>query len=217
MDNLLDYIIPIVFAAIYFFGNMLSKGGDDAEAPPARRVSRDEDPDVLERQRRIQEEIRRKILERRNATNPAPDAAPAPQRQTAEFSREHSPAHSPAAESARQRHIAETARQRHPAELAQPEPSSTQPDAYETEMQAKLRQIEATERQAQKLAKQARAARQQSSSAATPSGAQTSRSKRGPVRAILRDPAAARAAFIYSEVMGPPISQRKAPTVPGLT
>ena len=64
MDNLFEIIVPLIFAAIYFFGNMLSGKSDDASAPAPRR---EEDPDAVERQRRIQEEIRRKIMERRNA------------------------------------------------------------------------------------------------------------------------------------------------------
>ena len=68
MDNLLEYIIPVIFAAIYFFGNLLSKNGDEGEAAPgAPRRSSESDPEAAERQRRIQEEIRRKILERRQS------------------------------------------------------------------------------------------------------------------------------------------------------
>ena len=62
MDNIFEYIIPIAFAAIYLFGNKLSE--------KTRELSdqQSEDTDVDDRQRRIQEEIRRKIMERREGS-----------------------------------------------------------------------------------------------------------------------------------------------------
>ena len=87
-------------------------------------------------------------------------------------------------------------------------------------MQARLQQIEATKRQAEKLKQQAGMVGTEKVGTAAPSRPQTTRQRsifRGPVRASLTDPAAARAAFVYAEVLGQPVSQRKSPSVPGLS
>jgi hypothetical protein len=65
MDNILEILIPLIFAGIYFFGNMFSGKSDGDSTPSIPGGHQEEDPDVIERQRKIQEEIRRKIAERR--------------------------------------------------------------------------------------------------------------------------------------------------------
>ena len=113
----------------------------------------------------------------------------------------------------------------YPASREEPAFGGAQSDeVYSTQMQARLRQIEATNRQAAKLQEQAtkatKASKDASSSSQQPHPKlSTSHSQlaRGSVRSTLRDPAAARAAFIYGEVLGPPISQRKSNPVPGLS
>ena len=83
MDNILEILIPLIFAAIYFFGNMFSGKSDGDSAPSIPGGRQEEDPDVIERQRKIQEEIRRKIAERRGGEDSrspldAPSYSPAP-------------------------------------------------------------------------------------------------------------------------------------------
>ena len=56
MDNILEILIPLIFAGIYFFGNMFS-GKSDGDSAPVFSGRLEEDPDVIERQRKIQEEI----------------------------------------------------------------------------------------------------------------------------------------------------------------
>ncbi len=235
MDNLFEVIVPIIFAAIYFFGNMLSKKSDDDGLPSGR--SSGEDADAIERQRRIQEEIRRKIMERRRA---AEDGAPmgAPSSSAASSRREQ-------ADSARDRSFPERHRKGQP-ELSHPSRHpvghrrkmreqqketldrrhSSHPapvdDAYGNQIQAKLEQIEATKIQAERLRKQAAQSASSLRPAQSTPGSQADMSGRrrpalGSVRATLRNPATARAAFIYGEVLGPAISQRKKQTVPGLS
>ncbi len=69
LDNL-EKLVPIVIALLYFLGTSKAKKGAEAEGEP--------DPEADERARRIQEEIRRKILERQQKGNPAaPRQAPA--------------------------------------------------------------------------------------------------------------------------------------------
>jgi hypothetical protein len=92
MDNILEILIPLIFAAIYFFGNMFSGKSDGDSAPSIPGGRQEEDPDVIERQRKIQEEIRRKIAERRGeegsrAPLNAPGASPAARQSQPEAAR----------------------------------------------------------------------------------------------------------------------------------
>ena len=220
MDNLFEIIVPLIFAAIYFFGNMLSGKSDDESAPAPRRG---EDHDATERQRRIQEEIRRKIMERRREAESESSRADSIPRSEGPTGTDDS--ESPAVQRrrvAREQHKQERAAQSESAPDRIPHPVSRIPDPsdnpYANQMQQRLRQIEATKRQAERLTKQA--AERTSSLRPQPSHSSrtTSRSPlaRGSVRSTLRDPATARAAFIYSEVLGTPVSQKKTSTVPGL-
>jgi hypothetical protein len=173
MDNILEILIPLIFAGIYFFGNMFSGKSDGDSAPSNPSGRQEEDPDVIERQRKIQEEIRRRIAERRGGGDSRSSL--------------DAPSSSPAA-------------------------SQTQPPTatYESQMQERLQRIEATERKAEKLKQQVRITRSNTTFAQNPS-----RIFRGSARATLRDPSAARAAFIYGEILGQPISQRRNETIPG--
>ncbi len=230
MDNLLEIIVPLIFAAIYFFGNMMSGKNEDESAPAPRRGNEDQEADAIERQRRIQEEIRRKIMERRRAaegTPGAPDSRPPPaenqlleqQKQASADSHHTAPTEQTAAESswerrASARQSAESAPTQEPDES--PFSWDSSDNAYESEMQARLQQIEATKRRAEQLRKQADVAphRPAKTSQLTTRNSQFSRPS---VRSSLRDPAAARAALIYAEVLGQPISQRKKSSIPGLS
>ena len=175
MDNILEILIPLIFAAVYFFGNMFSGKSDGDSAPSIPSGRQEEDPDVIERQRKIQEEIRRKIAERRGEEDG------------------RSPLDAPS---------------------SSPAPSQTQPPfaTYESQMQERLQRIEATKRRAEKLKEQIHIT--QTNSALEQN---LPRTARGSARASLRNPSAARIAFIYGEILGQPISQRKTQTIPGLT
>ena len=173
MDNILEILIPLIFAGIYFFGNMFSGKSDGDSAPSNPSGRQEEDPDVIERQRKIQEEIRRRIAERRGGGDSRSSL--------------DAPSSSPAASQ------------------TQPPPAT-----YESQMQERLQRIEATERRAEKLKQQVRITRSNTTFAQNPS-----RIFRGSARATLRDPSAARAAFIYGEILGQPISQRRNETIPG--
>ena len=211
MDNLLEFVVPLIFAAIYFFGNMLSKGGEDDAPKPSRPQRRPEaDPAAEERQRRIQEEIRRKIMERRHAAEGAPSERNVRRERTPPPQPEPAP-------------VAEVTKQ--PVEVTSVEQSETKDfswdvsdNAYETEMQRRMQEIEATKQRAKQLQQQAA---QASKRADTPSRSQRSGRQghsrlSGSVRQSLRDPAAARAAFVYGEVLGQPVSLKKSSSVPGL-
>ena len=191
MDNLFEYIIPIVFAAIYLFGNKLSKTAEDVFDQTR------EETDTDERQRRIQEEIRRKIAERKN------EVSQTKRHQTLQptCSSESTDIESTDTESK----VSEP--------LVEPEAFTSPVDTFASQLQAQLERVEATKRQAEELKKQG---------AIVPFNSQSGSISRtadlfsGSVRSSLRDTAAARAAFIYGEVLGTPVSQKKVSTVPGL-
>lgn len=216
MDNLLEYIIPLIFAAIYFFGNMFAKSGsaDEEETGPRRPLSPVEDPEAMERQRRIQEEIRRKIMARRSG---AEDASPA-NVQPIPQNTEPQPMYREAEPAAEQRTSSQDwARD---AEDKAAFSWDRSDDAYETQMQSRLREIEATNQRAAKLKDEAKVANERVNrrkASSEPTKRKRSGLLSGSVRESLKDPAAARAAFIYGEVLGAPISLRKESAVPGLT
>lgn len=216
MDNLLEILIPLIFAAIYFFGNVFSGKDEDESAPTQapRRRNEDQEADAIERQRRIQEEIRRKIMERRRQAQGGPQQAPQPTEGRVEC-----PSGAPARPEPVVKDNQPASRSSHPSPRA-PEPVPQAANPYESQMQARLQQIEATKRQAERLKQQAGMVGTEKVGTAAPSRPQSTRQRslfRGPVRASLTEPAAARAAFVYAEVLGPPVSQRKSPTVPGLS
>ena len=174
MDNILEILIPLIFAGIYFFGNMFSGKSDGDSAPSIPGGRQDEDPDVIERQRKIQEEIRRKIAERRGGED------------------SRSPLDAPS---------------------SSPAPSQAQPPlaTYESQIQERLKRIEATKRRAEKLKEQVHNTKNNITLEQN-----LPRSVRGSARATLRYTSAARTAFIYSEILGQPISQKRNETIPGL-
>lgn len=235
--DIFEIIIPLIIAAIYFFGNMFSGKSEDESAPKggSRRRNEDQDADAIERQRRIQEEIRRKIMERRQEAKgasgaPAPSSAPAQNQPSTSYSEGPADRELRERREVVQRRRAEREQEEQgsagasrtaPAEHSPQESEAafswdTSDNAYESQMQERLQQIEATKRRAEQLKQQvgqagAPASRRPQSSTSSP------RLFRSSVRSSLSDPAAARAAFIYAEVLGQPISQRKTPTVPGLS
>ena len=212
MDNILEILIPLIFAAIYFFGNMFSGKSDEDSATDTGVGRREEDPDAIERQRRIQEEIRRKIAERRageGSRSPLGTPSPSP------ASRQSQPGSFNADEILRRRQQREqeahASQERHA--VAEQDQGQAATTSYESHMQERLQRIEATEKRAEKLKQQARASRRPQVSS---SPAPRSSLARGSARATLQNPAAARAAFIYGEILGQPISLRKTQTIPGL-
>lgn len=226
MDNIFEILVPLLIAAVYFFGNMFSgKSKEDEGAPPLQPRQRDADDDeaadALEHQRRIQEEIRRKIMERRQASDGTPPqlapAEAAPQEASRDLSgqgetqkRTPEPVH-------------QSRNQPPPIHEARPgsyswDTSEASGGAYDSRMQAQLKRIEATKRQAEKLQEEAAAQPDRDEKARQKPNSRSGGHFTGTVRESLRDPQAARVAFIYGEVLGPPISLRKGNcSVPGLS
>lgn len=250
--DIFEILVPLIFAAIYFFGNMFAKKSEDEGAAGGGASPRTEEDGEGARQRRIQEAIRRKIMERRQAEPEAAGQPLASESVREPVRRDESKAdrrlreRRVAAGQLRERSLAETRmpelRPEEPEPLFRPvdaeeitipppvltaresrsRPSegsfswNTSDDVYGNELQARLKKIEATKRQAEALKRQAEARRSphtmQPAYAASKKGALF----QGSVIENLRSPGAARAAFIYGEVLGPPVSQRRSQSIPGL-
>lgn len=233
MDNIFEILVPLVIAAVYFFGNMFSGKSEDDAAPPTlpRQRGADEDSDevdAIERQRRVQAEILRKIMERRRGSgNTPPSVAPVGsdmrhRRGDADMARK-----TPAAQKQTRDAVHETRDRRSSEREARRDLSNeTTPsafswdqsdNAYDSGMEAQLKRIEVTKREAEKLQKQAVSRRKTNLSEEQPQQQTTGGYFSGTVRESLLDPQAARVAFIYGEVLGPPVALRKGPgTIPGL-
>ena len=174
MDNILEILIPLIFAGIYFFGNMFSGKSDGDSAPNTPCDRQEDEPDIIERQRKIQEEIRRKIAQRRGGGDSrSPLDAPIPS--------------------------------------SKPRQSQPETVCFESQMQERVKRIEATKRRAEKLKEQVHIT--QSSSTLEQN---LPRLVCGSARATLRYSSAARIAFIYSEILGQPISLKRNEIIPGL-
>lgn len=206
LEEIIKVIGGIIFAAIYLFGGQIFKSKDDEERPtslPWQNGDEDTADDYEARQRQIQEAIRRKILERRQAagsapTRPEPVAAQREQRKEVVERQKQTQQQLP--------HVEQVPE---PVPVDSPFSWDASDNAYAQQMDERLQAIEATKRRAEALKYQADTLR------ASSSGASRVAKRRvrggvlsGSVRSTLCDPAAARAAFIYGEVLGKPVSAR---------
>ena len=230
MDNLLEFIVPLVFAAIYFFGNMLSKKGDkDEDEASAQPRSGPADAEAEGRQRSVQEEIRRKIMERRQGTSSSE-----PARETTAYDQQQRERRQASDTHRERRQSNESQREQRevvkkvtppPVRRQQAEPPpmvaqkkagfdwDTSDDIYGAKMEQQLKRIEATKRKAAQLKKKSDEFGAKPNRV-TRSGSSSTFS--GSIRSQLQDPTAARAAFIYAEIIGRPVSAGKPSSVPGL-
>ena len=202
LEEILKVVGGLIFGAIYLFGNQIFKSKDEDTPGPSTlpRESAGSDDDAA-RQRQIQEAIRRKIMQRRQATATPTSSEPVSA---------HREQHKQVVERHKETH------QRAPHVEPTPEASevddrfswNTSDNVYEEQMQARLEQIEATKRRAEALRRQA----SRSTTAAKSQDEQTRSNyasfPAGSVRSVLRNPAAARTAFVYGEVFGKPVGLR---------
>lgn len=224
MDSLGEIIVPIIVFAIWLIGQIFGKKEEEQAPPPQHRQAappptpaqqqdhreeqyrrQQQQPQPAsdeERTRRIQEEIRRKIAERRGQ-QPVPQQGPPPP---------------PPAQP-------QPAPQRKPLDYGRPGESSPPPlptyqehqpfRDYEAELEEQRQRVEATKRRAEE-ARQAAKVRlgsvmgnDISSSAKTAKGKKRTGAFAQRIRKGLRDPEAAREAFVYMEVLGNPVGQRR--------
>lgn len=192
MNQLLEYLVPVIIFVIWIAGQFLERrkqsGDQDNEPPPG---------DEHARRREIQEEIQRKIAERRRQGGgeaPPPLAPP----------------------------VQPTLRQQSapPRERSFPPPitSSTEPGFFEVpqpgrnimaELEEQQRRVEESKARAERAFAQSRQRGIASQSAKPPRVRPVTTSLQGEVFSVLRDPAAARKAVVYYEILGTPVGLRR--------
>ncbi|MGJ3243879.1 MAG: hypothetical protein ACFE0O_13135 [Opitutales bacterium] len=212
----LEILVPLIFALIYILGNIFgNKNPDEDDASRKRDRSESGGDDPADLQRRIQEEIRRKIRQRQGGEGASGQEGPAsaPQTETAPPRYDpHQPeqprAHEPERQSRPQPESADEP-------LRQPEPART---AYEDQIQEQLKEIEETRKRAAVLQEKARKVKKTGgnrgeigspSRPRTVRGGQSHQSLRDAVLGLSRDPDAARKAILYMEVLGTPVGMRR--------
>ena len=199
MDNLLEILLPLIFFAIYFGSQFFGKKGEEE----------DDGKPVPDELRKVREELRRKIEERRNASKgggePRGQAEPAAarERQGGSVLRETHTRRSMVdeREEARTRQAAGEAE-----EFARvPAQAST----IEQDLEA---QMEEVRRSREKVAAARKDSREKSAALASRAKSQRARSPesyRQFLREALKDPENLRRSFILHEVFGTPLGMRR--------
>jgi hypothetical protein len=141
LDNL-DKLVPFVIAILYFVGSAKAKKMQEESS------DRKPDPEANERARKIQEEIRRKILERQQQGRPTAPARP-PEQPTIVFEdeAEEAPPVLHPAQSRSAREVAEVERRMEPVEDVWEEPA----DIWEDPFEEQRREIEEQLQKAREL------------------------------------------------------------------
>ena len=212
MESLLEVLLPLIIAGVYFFGNILSKNRDKSAAPLPPNQE-----EVSPAEREVQEQIRRKIEARRasyessdselltkteqdNSLNPE-DLLREQLRERRDFSRDTA---APAQSSKEQS-------KEYAWQLTEAE------NNYAQEMENRRKKLEDTQRKAQALRKKSKHGAYSMKQAISEHNGRSSQTRdryAGPIRRHLKTPSAARVAFIYSEVLGAPIALKKGSSLP---
>ncbi|MEM0965950.1 MAG: hypothetical protein AAGJ81_07385 [Verrucomicrobiota bacterium] len=200
MDGLLEILLPLIFFAVYFLSSFLGKKGESEEGAPKKK---EDVPDDL---RKIREELKRRIAERRQKSG-QPQASGAP----AQGAREPERGGAVLRESRERRSM--TA-EREIAPPLQPVEQTLTPQtkapSYEQNLENQLEEVrrsqervEAARLEAQKRSKviQKVATRRNSN--------RTSSSYRQFLKEALEDPESLQKSFILYEVFGTPVGMRQ--------
>jgi hypothetical protein len=195
MDNFFEIIGPIIFFVIYIVGKLVSKKGDaeDKQPAPRQRSRQEQDAEEAEYQRLEQEGMLEQLWQ---------------SEQIAQTARAEPPA------------IPSLSMQRREVEKNEFRGSAwdESEDSYDDERECQLKKIETTKREAQQTqSKSNQRGVQSTGEIGSSRKPRKKKSSFGSVRSSLKDPSAARSAFIYGEVLGQPISLRKTTGVPGLS
>lgn len=215
MDSLLEVVIFIVVGIVYTLWNFITNREDNepgsSAAPHREREPSNRDPEFKERQRRIQEEIRRKIEERRGGSAASRTPPPIRQQQAPVSRRDlETPPPVPTV----------SLEKEEKPELQHNDFSwDVSDNVYATQMEERLREIEKTKQRAAAMKHQVKE-RGVEASAQRRRGSRPRSGGLGaaPVRETLTGSKAARAALVYAEVLGQPVALRKSSShLPGLS
>ena len=204
MESIFEIIVPLVIAFAYFLNNILQKSKKNQEPPSIDQRDPGEGPPdfpPIQQRSRNQPEVRGAATVKRNQPPALNTEAARSQQQRMGGSSDRPPLGKPTDQS----------RPASPPTLSW----EVSEDFYENAMRSKLEQIEATRAQAEGL-RDPQPGVDSNKANTKPSTKRPQSVLSGSVRDTLADPKAARLAFIYGEVFGPPVSQKKSSSVPGL-
>jgi hypothetical protein len=194
MDNFFEIIGPLIFFVIYIVGKLFSKKDDaeDKQPAPRQRSRQEQDAEDADYQRNEQEGMMEQLLQSGQIVQEARAEPPV---------------------------IPSLSMERREVEKNESRGSAWDniDDSYDEEMERQLKKIETTKRNAAKFQSELTQSGIQSTGEIGSSRKPRKKSHFGSVRSSLKDPGAARSAFIYGEVLGQPISLRKTTGVPGLS
>ena len=194
MDNFFEIIGPLIFFVIYIVGKLFSKKDDaeDKQPVPRQRSRQEQDAEDADYQRHEQEGMMEQLLQSGQIVQEARAEPPV---------------------------IPSLSMQRREVEKNESRGSAwdNTDDSYDEEMERQLKKIEITKRNAAKFQSESTQSGSQSTGEIGSSRKPRKKSHFRSVRSSLKDPVAARSAFIYGEVLGQPISLRKTTGVPGLS
>lgn len=197
MDDFFEILGPLIVGAIYVLGSIFSKKDKADDGPPIEFQNNDLEDEDYQRQVQV---TRPKV--KLKLKNP--------------------PQTSQTTQTTQTRHTHHTRQPDHATQPAQNihEHAYEQESSFQDEMERQMQKIEETKRRAAQLLSQS--AQQGIQSADNMASTRRERKKRslsplGSVRSSLKDPSAARTAFIYGEVLGQPVSLKETTGVPGLS
>ncbi len=208
LENL-GFVIVVAIAAVSFLRGAIrtAKGGQDGPKRPAQM----EDPAAAERMRRVQEEIRRKIAERRGAASAASSAPAAERAETREFTPppllRPAPVHPVDPFGGPMRRIAEALEEAAQRRFEDPEETAQREELERRQkLEAQMRALEAARAAEEQRAQAAAAAVMRRTMPAT---AVLEFPDATGVREQVRDRNGLRRAIVLTEILGAPVGLRR--------
>lgn len=207
----MEMIVPLIFLVIWGLSKMFGGNKDGEQGEPASSSP----PVEVDRTREIQEEIRRRIAERKQAQQPAP-VRPEPQTQSMHRRPEPTTLHpgtSPAQPQAapddpfhQARHEREAPTHAWVEQTIQPAPAH---EDLEKQLEEQLQKLQKTKAHAEGIKRTKSWGKSRRSRHRLTAGAEPYGSLRKEVVDSLSDPRGPRKAFLYMEIFGAPVSVRR--------
>lgn len=211
MDNLFEILIPLIFFAVYFISQIFGKKSNPEEE------TREQESSMPEEMKRIREDLRRKIEDRKSGNQGTARGAPAEAReaQTAHGGSVLRESHTPHRLEDRREAAGEL--RRRSSQSRPPTPSDQAPaqdaNQWERELEEKMQEVQRTRERADSLREETR---KKTGEIGARSSAQRKHDRSrgtGKYRQFLREslgnPESLRRSFILHEVFGTPVGARR--------
>jgi hypothetical protein len=185
MDELLKILIPAMIVIFYIYNAISGKSEGDDKKPSSSGKTHGQNPQKLEQQRQTVEENKRKAREQWNSRQGLSSGPPQP----------------PAQNVVRESLLTSVL-----SNISYPpmDNSKTSKSSYEAHLQSQMAKLEMAHQEIARLRRQIAASAQSGSKKSASNVFKSNTS----VRKTFTNPRVARAAFIYSEVLGQPVGMR---------